>query len=177
VPGQRGGDPAQHLVTGIVPVGVVDTAQVVDVDHRDHQLELIAARVLEVLVTDLEQVVTVVRAGQVVAISARADLAHQVDQLDVLPDTAGELLLGERLDQEIVGATLQEARRQCPTALRRNADDRQPLLADVSAQLGHQLETVHARHLVVGDDQPDVGMGLDAGQCLLAAAGLVDTAG
>ena len=63
---QRGGHPDEHLVAGVVPVGVVDLLELVQVDDQERQGEIIVALPPDLVLEVAEQETAIVNAGQLV---------------------------------------------------------------------------------------------------------------
>jgi len=85
-------------------------------------------------------------------------------------DPTGELFHLDGFDQEVIGADLEESG-DMAAVFGRDADDGQGILGMVGPDGLDEVEAVEAGHVVIGDDQAEVGVRREDVQGLLAVLG------
>jgi hypothetical protein len=154
---------AQHLVAGIMAVGVVDLLEVIHVEH-DRGGRVGAARPRHHLLHLLEEGAAVVKAGQGIDHRQANELALHAHQPLRGTQPCVQLLLGRRLADELVGAAVERVDQVLLIGVRRHQDDVDRAIgAREQSRLPAQLHARHGGELGARDQRADVRVGLEKG--------------
>ena len=92
--------------------------------------------------------------------------ADMLDIFDIEVDTAEELFVGEGLFDVVVGPELEKSRGDPLLLICRQDDDRHRIFFKSSAERFSKSQAVHFRHIVIGQDHFDIGVGFKDAQPL-----------
>ena len=140
------------------------------VDHRHDDLQFALRGTPVHRFGQLEKTAAVVQTGQEVPVGRIARTSDDAQHIDVLIHPAVELLDTEGLVQVVARPSLEETRKRLGVGGIGYPDDGKLVLAMCLAHLRHHRQSVHARHVVIGDDQADVRIRLQDLQSLEAVS-------
>ena len=146
-------------VTDLVAIGVVEKLEVVDVHYRHrhgHRFVRIMPGGNETR-ADLEEMPAIVETCEIVTRSLVAQLSGVEQRRHVLRHAPSELFLVERSPHVVICTGFEILRHQVRAFRGGHTDDADSVIGAVATDLANELDTVHARHLVIHHGKFDVG--------------------